>query len=536
MIIKGQKVTPSFRPGLNRMAKIVLAGFSMAQPKTMTKRKFLAVSQKQKYKQMKKLAFLSIILFLIFSCSKNDGTNEIIPNEITTKNLTIFFVNDQHGQLDNFSKIKQIVDKEKQETNVLIACSGDMFSGNPVVDNYEEKGYPMIDVMNKVEFDISVLGNHEFDYGESVLKDRMEQAEFVWVCANVDMGSTGIPEPLEYKTINIGDLKITFLGLVETDGKENATIPMTHPGKIQNLTFERPENVVSQYSNIKEQENSDLYIALTHLGHQGFYGGLGDFQLAEQFPYFDLIIGGHTNQKLDTVVNNIHVYQAGCYLNYLGKIVLSVKNKKIESAIFDLIELNNYTDYDTELKSVIDEYNNNMSSVLDEVIGFSHFYHEKYKVGCFYTDALRDKLNVDVTFQNTGGVRSSLDEGDITIRKIYEIDPFNNGTLIYNMSVTDIKNFLIGTSSGFYYSGIQIEQIGMDVQINDLNGNIIPDNNILSLGINDYIPAVHDIYFPTNVNIQSFTTAEAIIFYLVNINSDVSYPDCDHYFRYQYFN
>jgi len=50
MIIKEQKVAPSFRSGLNRMAKIVLAGFSMAQPKTMTKRKSLAVSQKQEYK------------------------------------------------------------------------------------------------------------------------------------------------------------------------------------------------------------------------------------------------------------------------------------------------------------------------------------------------------------------------------------------------------------------------------------------------------------------------------------------------------
>ena len=53
MIIKGQKVAPSFRSGLNRMAKIVLAGFSMAQPKTMTKRKSMAANQKQKYKHIK---------------------------------------------------------------------------------------------------------------------------------------------------------------------------------------------------------------------------------------------------------------------------------------------------------------------------------------------------------------------------------------------------------------------------------------------------------------------------------------------------
>lgn len=480
---------------------------------------------------MKNISIILLVIFSFVSCSKDNGKNKDKSDETIIKNLTIFFINDQHGQLDNFSKIKHIIDEEKQETNVIVACSGDMFSGNPVVDNYPKKGYPMIDVMNKVGFDISVFGNHEFDYGEANLKNRVEQADFDWVCANIDMGSTGIPEPSEYKTLDIDNLKVTFLGLVETGGKANATIPSTHPLKVQNFTFERPENVVSQYSDIKEQENSDLYIVLSHLGHNSYSGALGDFQLASQFPYFDLIIGGHSHHKIDTIINNIPVFQAGAYLNYLGKIELLVKDKKINSINFTLIDLNTYTEYDSELKKVIDDYNN--LPYLSEVIGFSHIYHDISRVGCFYTDALKDIMNVDVSFQNTGGVRSYLDEGDITKREIFEIAPFNNGTVIYNMSITEIKTFLKGSGSGFYYSGIQIERIGDDIQIKDSIGIIITDNTILSLGINDYIPAVHDTYFPANGNIQSLTTAETIISYLVNVNSQVNYPNCDHYFRYQ---
>ena len=467
-------------------------------------------------------------MFSFVSCSKDNGKNKDKSDETITKNLTIFFVNDQHGQLDNFSKIKYIIDKEKQETNVIVACSGDMFSGNPVVDNYPEKGYPMIDVMNKVGFDISVFGNHEFDYGEANLKNRVEQADFDWVCANIDMGSTGIPEPSEYKTLDIDNLKVTFLGLVETGGKANATIPSTHPLKVQNFIFERPENIVSQYSDIKKKENSDLYIVLSHLGHNGYSGALGDFQLASQFPCFDLIIGGHSHHKIDTIINNIPVFQAGAYLNYLGKIELLVKDKKIDSINFNLIDLDTFTEYDSELKTVIDDYNN--LPYLSEVIGFSHIYHDKSRVGCFYADALQGVMNVDVVFQNTGGVRSGLDEGDITKREIFEIAPFNNGTVIYNMSIAEIKAFLKGSGSGFYYSGLQIEQIGENIQIKDSNGNILTDNTILSLGINDYIPAVHETYFPTNGSIQSLTTAETIISYLVNVNSQVNYPNCDHYF------
>jgi len=276
-----------------------------------------------------------------------------------------------------------------------------------------------------------------------------------------------------------------------------------------------------------------LFIALTHIGHNGQSGQLGDFQLAQQFPYFDLIIGGHSSQFIDTIVNNIPIFQAGKYLDYLGKIELSVSNKKVEGINYELINLNTYPDYDAELQANIDEYNNYMADVLNEVIGFSQIYHDKYQVGCFYTDALREYLEVDVTFQNSGGIRSDLNEGDITVGEIYEIDPFNNGTIIFNMSVSEIKNFFIGTQSWFCYSGIQIEQIGNDIQISDSYGSILPDNTTLTIGINDYIPAVHDSYFPSNGIIQSYTTAETIILYLRHINNLVDYEYCDRYFRYQ---
>jgi len=402
-----------------------------------------------------------------------------------------------------------------------------------VVDNYNEKGYPIIDIMNKLGVDISAIGNHEFDYGQNILTERMEQADFEWVCANVDMANSGIPQPHDHISISVGDLRITFLGLIETNGKPGATIPSTHPLKIQGIDFTRPEDVVSQYENIKAQEGSDVYIALTHIGHDGYDGQLGDYQLAQQYPYFDLIIGGHSSFLIDTVVNDIPVFQAGRNLDYLGKIELQIEDKNVLEYNFNQIDLNTYPYVDMELNNDIDEYNNQMAEVLDEVIGYSHMDHERYQVGCFYTDALRERLEVDVTFQNYGGIRSWLYEGDITVREIYEIDPFNNGTVIYNMTVSEIEAFLKGSESWFCYSGIQVEQNGSIVEISDLTGNVLPGNTVLSVGINDYIPAVYDNYFPTSGNVQSFTTAEAIIDYLVSINDQVNYPDCNRYFKYQ---
>ena len=269
-------------------------------------------------KLIKYLLFICLISFFTISCSNGDNGTLNLPEE-NLKELTIFHFNDPHGRLENFAKIKYIVDQEKELTNVLLVSSGDLFSGNPVVDNFEQKGFPMIDIMNEIGVDISVIGNHEYDYGEAILKNRFQQSNFDWVCANVDMNATGIPEPYEYKAISKNDVKVTFLGLVETNGKDNDIIPSTHPWRVKNLTFKRYQNVIENYAQIKENEQADLYVALTHLGEST------DSNIATNFPYFDLIIGGHSHTKVNTTVNSIPIFQAGSNLNYLGKIKLLIK-------------------------------------------------------------------------------------------------------------------------------------------------------------------------------------------------------------------
>jgi 5'-nucleotidase/UDP-sugar diphosphatase len=116
---------------------------------------------------------------------------------------------------------------------------------------------------------------------------------------------------------------------------------------------------------------------------------------------------------------------------------------------------------------------------------------------------------------------------------VYAFDPFNNGAVIYEMSVSEIKAFLKGSGSGVYYSGIRISQEANSVVIRDMNNTVIPYSTILRVGINDYIPAVYDNYFPAVGDIQAYSTAEAIMYYLENINDQVNYPDCEHFFIYQ---
>jgi len=471
---------------------------------------------------MKRHSYLLILLSVFWSCSTTDPI-KIQGNTESESSVTIFFINDQHGQLENFSKIKHIVDQEKLINPVLLTASGDMFSGNPVVDNHAQKGYPMIDLMNDVGFDIALLGNHEFDYGEEILRDRMNQSNFDWVCANVDMSASVIPQTASVIVLNAGDLKIAFLGLVETNGKEGDIIPSTHPWRVQNLTFQPHQDIVQGYANVKFEEDADLLIALTHIGTGR------DFQLAEDSPFFDLILGGHSHQVVEDESNGIPIFQTGSYLNNLGRVRLVIEDKTIQEYEYELIDLNSYSEIDETVQQKISTYND--QSGLDDVIGYSDIYHGKSSVGCFYTDALRSEMDVDLTFQNTGGIRNSLDEGDILVREIYEIDPFNNGSISYTMSVADVVSFL-KNGQGLYYSGMEIQQQGPSILIKNLEGEALASNENITIGINDYIAAVNDDYFPPDGATKPYTTAEALINYLNNNSESINYPDCQRYFRY----
>ncbi len=475
----------------------------------------------QKLNNLVKYLFSILIISYSISCSDDNALGTDSGNQ----QLTIFFTNDMHGQLDNFSKIKHIVDAERVETNVLLLSAGDLFSGNPIVDQYSEKGFPIIDIMNKVGYNISAIGNHEFDYGVSILNDRMAQATFEWVCANIDASSSTMVQPDPYTTITIGDIKIVVLGLVETNGKPDDVIPSTHPWKVRDLTFQRYTEVVSNYENLKVEQDADLYIALTHLG------SFSDFSLAREFPYFDVIIGGHSNNLNDDEVNGIPVVMAGGNLSHLGKMVMTIRDREIVDYEVTLINLANYTNEDQELANAISEYNN--APEFAEVVGFANSHHDRNELGCFYTTALKEYMQVDFSIQNGGGIRADIDQGDITRYEIYNMDPFNNGSVAFTMTAREIKDFFIESGAGLHVSGISLVRSGNDIQIFNEDGVEISDEVELTLGTNDYIPSIYDNFFSfEDAEIRELTTAESIIGYLKTINSTMDHESCNQFFRY----
>lgn len=106
-----------------------------------------------------------------------------------------------------------------------------------------------------------------------------------------------------------------------------------------------------------------------------------------------------------------------------------------------------------------------------------------------------------------------------------------SGTLVAGEG--QLLNCLQQANSGFYYSGISIEQSGADIKIRDPDGNVLPDCQVLKVGVNDYRPAVCEAHFPVTGTAQALTAAGTIISYLAVFNHEVNYTGCNRFFRYK---
>jgi 5'-nucleotidase/UDP-sugar diphosphatase len=451
----------------------------------------------------------SFVFFLLFS-----------GFSLSQETVVIFSINDPHGSIDNFPRLKTLIENERALNNkVFFVSAGDIFSGNPIVDYHPNKGYPIIDLLNDCDLDISVIGNHEFDYGQDVLNARIEQADFPFICDNVYGASGALNNINGYELITKDNFSIAFVGVVETGSP--GLHPLTHPKKIEGLSFSEGLESFPKYKNLKTEQNADLFVALTHYGHNK------DKQILENYPFVDLVIGGHTDREYGYFHENGYMIMSGSYLNKVSKTTLTVTNKVITDFKFELIDLSDtLLPMDTAMKIKVDNYNNQPEFY--QVIGNAETHHDKSEVGCLYTDALRNVTGADFVIQNMGGIRADLDQGDITPYDIYAIDPFGNGLDTFQMTVTQLRNFLNEYPSSFSYSTLLeiYKDQNQNYQFKD-NGELLGDNDIVDFCLNDYISNVYSEYFPTSYYTYELTTADYIIEYIRdNHVGNINYQDC----------
>jgi len=431
--------------------------------------------------------------------------------------IIILHANDMHSRIDNFGKLAYLVDSlRRTHQYVFLVSAGDNFTGNPIVDMYPDNGFPMIELMNKLQFNLTAVGNHEFDMGQELQNKRRQQATFPFISCNIDASGAIVKQPEAYVILKAGRIKIPFLGIIQLG--ENG-LPDSHPSRLEGIKFSNGIGKAKDFLWLKEKYG--ILIGLTHLGVED------DEVLAKTYPDFDLIIGGHSHTTMTKamMVNGVMIVQTGSGLKNIGITTLQVTKGKITDLKYELVPLAGITETDPEVQQMIDAYNKNEE--LNRVVGYAETaFNSKEELGCMMTDAIAVRMKVDFAFQNLGGIRiSNLPQGDILMKDVFRLDPFGNQIVTYTMTYTEIKALLCNAynrnketdlvPSGMTYTvAVNSDGVCTDVEMKDTSGKILDSTKSYTVGLNSYIAASYKFDRADQGITNYTTTAQALLDYL----------------------
>ena len=440
------------------------------------------------------------------------------------RTLVVYSTNDMHGCIEPFAKIARFMEEERnRQPNVLLLSGGDMFSGNPIVDQYPQRGMPMIELMNRTSYQYAVLGNHEFDYGQQALTVCREHTGFELLCANmqVDESIAGITQPRPYAIVETGGIRVAILGLIETSHrrKDGSRIPSANPARLGGIRFDDPIETALKYRFLRHE--CDVFIALTHLGTDD------DKLLAEAMPELDAIIGGHSHTRIKRtrIVNGVLIAQAGEALHYINKVTFTLKDGKITDKESLLIEVDKLKKESPEVSGLIQKFHKEMP--LEEVLAEATAQFDGvHPLGSLMADALMHICGTDFAFQNSGGIRiGMLPKGNITMEDVFRADPFKNKIMVYEMTPQEIRTLLLNSHqkgsqradllpAGLRYTLHTRNGEAVRITLTDMQGTPLDENKRYKVGMNGYIAASYRFEKPTDGQEMEKTTDVVLMEYL----------------------
>ena len=305
-----------------------------------------------------------------------------------------------------------------------------------------------VDVLNEVEPDADVIGNHEFDYGLDPISDVTGDSEFPWLATNlVDSDTEEAFDGTEStRIVERGGVKVGLIGLVDegaTFGKTN--IKFNEEG----LTLEDyTETGPAEAKRLKEDEGVDVVVALAHTG-------IDDAELlaeADADDDIDLVVVGDDEQFYPPEeVDGSIVSEARARALYLSEIELTIEGGEVTAFDGQLIEVTDDIEKDQTASDIINEYRGEVS--LDSVIvetetplnaTFGANYHRETGYGNLITDAMRERVDADAAITNAGGIRSDsvYGPGEITGGDIFNTLPFPNTVISLELTGEELVETL----------------------------------------------------------------------------------------------
>lgn len=448
-----------------------------------------------------------------------------------TYKITILHTNDHHGHFwrseygeYGLAAQKTLVDSIRKEVaqeggSVLLLSGGDINTGVPESDLQDAE--PDFRGMNLIGYDAMAVGNHEFDNPLTVLRQQEKWAKFPFLSANIYQKSTGERLFKPWAIFTRQDIKIAVIGLTTDD-----TAKIGNPEYFTDIEFRKPAEeakVVIQELNMNEKP--DVIIATTHMGHydNGDHGSNapGDVEMARSLPAGSLamIVGGHSqdpvcmaseNKKQANYVpgtpcapdkqNGIWIVQAHEWGKYVGRADFEFRNGEMKMVNYQLMPVNLkkkvtwdngkservlYTPEIAEnpqMLSLLTPFQNKGKAQLEVKIGSVNGLLEgdRSKVRFVQTNMGRvilaaqiARTGADFGVMSGGGIRDSIEAGDITYKSVLKVQPFGNIVVYADMSGKEVVDYLTAVAqmkpdSGAYPQFANVSFVAKEGKLTDL--------------------------------------------------------------------
>ena len=410
----------------------------------------------------KKLLTLLLAVAMVFTLGACGEKKPVMGTDATaTEPVVVLHTNDVHGAIENYAKVAVLADQYAADgAYVLVLDAGDFSQGTTSVSL--SQGATAIELMNMVGYDAVALGNHEFDYGYEVLKQNMASADFPVLAANVKYnGELAFDDAAVFTTP--GGTKIGVFGL---DTPETAT--KAHPGKIAGVTFAGGEEMYQiaqdMVTMLREEEGCNYVICIGHLGidDETAVTANRSIDLLAKVTGIDVFIDGHSHSTEEEIVEKTNadrkvgdtvLTSTGTKLENIG--VVTIKDSAITTECVPTEGIEVPADNEIAARAaaiaaqVEAEYGTVFAKTEVTLNGEKAPGNrtEETNLGDLITDALVWRSNlegesVDGAITNGGGIRATIEAGDITKKDINTVLPFGNTLSIIKITGSELLEVL----------------------------------------------------------------------------------------------
>lgn len=488
---------------------------------------------------MKKVLSICLVLVMVLSL----GTVSMAEDAVI--NLTIVHTNDTHARIESgrdimgFAKISSKVNALRAENpNVLLVDAGDTFHGQTIATLNE--GESVVKVMNAMMFDVMAPGNHDFNYGSDRLLEIAAMLEFPIISGNITkeddsnyMEGTFIKE--------IGGLKIGFFGLTTPE-----TAYKTHPKNVEGLTFENP--ITSAQAMVDALKGTvDMIVCIGHIGEDEG-SEFTSKMIINAVDGIDLFIDGHSHTVKPTgeMVKDTLLVQTGAYDANLGIVDITFTNGVITSKTAKLVTTAEAADIEEDpiVLGVIADISAANKLITDVKVGTTTVKLEgtreivragESNLGNLITNAMLYETGAQIAITNGGGIRASIEPGDITVGDVITVLPFGNYIVTLDVKGSDIilalENGLTDYPApkgafphvaGITYTFDPAKPAMERVTSVMFNGKPLDPNAYYSVATNDFMAAGGDEFVSLGASVETGQYAaldEALIEYLKTVDA-----------------